>query len=384
MSHEKKQQSSLRQNLQHQNLQHQNLQHQNLPAIATALWYEARETIALRAENLGTLQPGTALVRTLCSYISRGTERLVFEGNVPESVFVDMRAPLQEGAFPFPVKYGYSVVGEILASHADALEGESDFENEDSQHALQNKKTIMTGTRVFALAPHQDFFIAPLSMLHPVPSNVPDARASLAANMETALTAIWDSGVSLGDRIVVIGAGMIGLLIGYLANAMPGTHVTVVDPQTSRADIAAKLGLHFLTPDDFRKANTPQDKADCVFHCSAQSDGLTLALECAGTEAKIIEVSWYGARDISLSLGAQFHSQRLSLIASQVGAIPPARLPRWDHARRLKTALKLLENPALDCLIGQHLAFTSLPKTLPMVFSKTNAKALGTIIDYRS
>lgn len=340
---------------------------------STALWYEAPRALSLRQETLplpkSAPQTPLALIRTRCSYISRGTERLVFEGAVPKEVYGIMRAPMQEGDFPFPVKYGYCAVGDVVEIFGAQEEGSAAFG--------------WKGARVFALAPHQSFFLAPLSMLHIVPEHIPDARASLAANMETALTALWDSGLSAGDRIIVIGAGMIGCLIAYLAKALPGADVLLVDREPARRLLADRLGIAFATAEEL--AHTSHDrntKADGVFHCSATGEGLALAMASCGREAKLIEVSWYGTGAVQIALGAQFHALRLSLVASQVGAIPPARAPRWSHARRLETALRLLDNPALDCLIDAPLHFHTLPQTLPHVFYAGGSRAPGTVVAY--
>jgi threonine dehydrogenase-like Zn-dependent dehydrogenase len=292
---------------------------------ARALWLTGPRAAALGpAEVLPG--PGDCVVRTLFSGISRGTERLVFDGRVPQSEYQTMRAPMQEGDFPFPVKYGYSAVGRVEAGPE-------------------------AGRIVFALHPHQTRFACAPAMAVPVPADVPPDRAVLAANMETALNILWDAQVQPGDRVAVVGAGVVGALTGYLAARIPGTRTCLVDIDPARAGLAEALGCDFAAPDQ------ATGEADVVIHASASDAGLATALALAGVEATVIEASWFGTRPVSVGLGAAFHQRRLRLIASQVGRIPAHRAARWSHRRRLEAALRLLADPALDALISGESAF---------------------------
>lgn len=291
-----------------------------------------------RAETRpGALGEGVA-VEMLFSGISRGTERLVFEGRVPESERDRMRGPAMEGAFPFPVKYGYCAVGRVT-------EG------------------ALAGRAVFALHPHQTRFRLPETALSPLPEGLPPARAVLGANMETALTLLWDSGAGPGDRIAVIGAGVVGALAGYLAARLPGAEVTLLDTNPDRAALAQALGCRFAGPGD-----APQE-CDVVLHLSASAAGLATAIACAGTEATVVEGSWHGEGATPVPLGGAFHSRRLRLIGSQVGRIPPARAPRWTYARRMAKALELLCDPVLDALIPGETPFADLPDRYGAILS---------------
>jgi threonine dehydrogenase-like Zn-dependent dehydrogenase len=307
---------------------------------ATALWYVARGRADLRPASLEPPREGEALVRTLWTGVSRGTERLVFEGRVSRSESERMRAPFQDGDFPFPVKYGYCAAGVVEEGPAELL-----------------------GRTVFALHPHQDRFVAPAAMLCPVPEAVPAHRAVLAANMETALNALWDSGAGPGDRVLVVGAGVVGCLVGALAARLPGAEVTLVDIDLGRRDLAAALGCAFTKPLD------APDGADVVFHASATEAGLACALACAGTEATVVEMSWYGDRRVQAPLGLDFHSRRLRLVSSQVGQVAPSRRPRWSHRRRLEKALSLLADSRLDALITEVIGFRDLPVELPRLLA---------------
>lgn len=282
-----------------------------------ALWCVGSNQVELREGNLGD----GFLVETLFSGISRGTEQLVFEGRVPVSEQERMRAPAQEGDFSFPVKFGYCAVGRVS-------EGEH------------------VGRNVFALHPHQASFRLPSESFHLLPDGLPAERAVLAANMETALNVVWDSAAGPGDRIVVIGAGVLGCLIGFIASQIPGAEVTLVDINATRKAIANKLGCSFAGP-----SNAPTE-CDVVIHTSGSGEGVSLAFEIAGQEAAIVEASWFGAGSVSLPLGGAFHSRRLRLISSQVGSIPPNRAPRWNYHRRMSMALQLLRDSRLDALFS--------------------------------
>lgn len=297
-----------------------------------ALWIVGRGKAEIRSQ--APAEPADAQVRLTALYsgISRGTERLVFEGRVPPSQYGQMRAPFQEGEFPAPVKYGYSLVSRI----------------DDGPAPLR-------GCEAFVLHPHQRQCAVPADAAIPLPDGVPAERAILAANLETALNALWDSGAGPGDRIAVIGAGTLGCLVSYLAARLPGSAVTLADINPARADIATAIGTAFTT-----EARELTD-CDLVFHASASAEGLAAALAAAGPEATVVELSWYGDAAVPAPLGEDFHSKRLTLKSSQVGAVPPARAPRWAHRRRLETALSLLADPALDILISGETRFEDLP-----------------------
>ncbi|MFZ1105078.1 MAG: dehydrogenase [Hyphomicrobiaceae bacterium] len=319
---------------------------------ARALWYVGPGAVELRQAPLPPLAPGEARVRTRFSGISRGTERLVLKGSVGRSEWERMRCPMQEGAFPFPVKYGYCAVGVVEEGPAN-----------------------LVGKVVFCLHPHQDVFHAPADRLALIPHAIPAHRATLAANMETALNAMWDSGAGPGDRIVVVGAGVVGLLVGCLAARLPGAAVTVVDVDTGRRPLAEALGAAFAAPEA-----APQD-ADVVFHASATAAGLNTAIACAGPEATVVEMSWYGDRPVEVGLGGAFHSRRLRLVSSQVGQVSPGRRPRWDYGRRMAAALRLIDLPALDLLVAEEIAFEDAPRELPRILA-AGAHGLAPVIRY--
>jgi threonine dehydrogenase-like Zn-dependent dehydrogenase len=300
--------------------------------MARALWMAAAGRAELRDEPVEA-GPGDVVVETRFSGISRGTEALVFRGGVPRAERLRMRAPMQAGEFPFPVKYGYAAVGRVA-------EGPEE----------------LVGRDVFVLHPHQDRFAAPARMAVPLPPRVPAGRAVLAANLETALNIVWDAGALPCDRVVVVGAGVVGLLVGWLCARLPGAEVTLVDVNPERARLADTLGCGFAAPDD-----APGD-CDLVIHASATGEGLATALAAAGLEATVVEASWYGDRPPTVGLGGAFHSRRLRLLSSQVGLVPTGRRARWTERRRLEAALGLLADPAFDRLISGETGFAELPQ----------------------
>jgi NADPH:quinone reductase-like Zn-dependent oxidoreductase len=305
---------------------------------ARAFWVTEPGHGEIRAQQLRSPAPGELLIRTRRSAISRGTESLVFRGEVPQSEWRRMRCPFQEGEFPGPVKYGYSAVGIVEDGPDEAL-----------------------GRRVFCLHPHQDRFIVPMAAVADVPDTVPDRRATLAANMETAINGIWDATPGPGDRIAVIGAGTVGSLVAALAARLPGTEVELIDIDPSRRTIAEALGCHFAAP------GNASPEADLVVHASGSPAGLATALTIAGFEAMVLEMSWYGTRIVPLELGGAFHSRRLTLRSSQVGAVPASRGQRWPLRRRLALALSLLRDPAFDILLSGETEFAALPALMPQL-----------------
>ncbi|MEX0430144.1 zinc-dependent alcohol dehydrogenase [Spiribacter insolitus] len=310
---------------------------------AQAFWITAPGKGEHRMEPVGEPGPGDLLVRTLYTGISRGTESLVWHGKVPASEARRMRAPFQDGEFPAPVKYGYVNVGLVEAGPPDWV-----------------------GQTVFCLYPHQTRYLVPADAVEPLPADLPAERAVLAANAETALNACWDAAPRPGERISVIGAGVVGTLTAALCAGIPGTEVQLVDINPARRAIAGGLGIDFAHPDEARTGN------DRIIHASASEAGLQLALGAAGNEATIIELSWFGDQRINLPLGEAFHSRRLTLRSSQVGQIPPLMQPRWDHRRRLRKALQLLAaHPEWEALIDDETPFEQLPQAMDAILDGT-------------
>jgi hypothetical protein len=321
--------------------------------VARALWYVEAGRAELRAEPLAPRPDGAVRVRARYGAISRGTESLVFAGRVPQSEYKRMRGPFMGGEFPFPVKYGYAVVGQVEAGPNELL-----------------------GRDVFVLHPHQDRFDIPATAAVPLPEGVAPERAVLAANMETALNAVWDGGPQRGDRIAVVGAGVVGALVGYLCRrTVPEAEVTLIDINPARAEVARAFGLHFALPEE------APNECDLVVHASATAAGLATALHLARDEATVLELSWYGAGDVPVPLGGAFHSRRLKLVSSQVGKVAPSHRASWTPRARLEAALAYTADPRLDVLFAPAVNFDLLPARLPEIF-QPNSGILCQRIDY--
>jgi len=304
-----------------------------VPAEARAFWIREPGRGEIRPVRLPEPGPGDVLVRTLWSGVSRGTEALVFRGGVPQSQYGVMRSPFQEGDFPGPVKYGYLNVG-VVERGPDALRGRT----------------------VFCLFPHQTAYVVPVDAVTVVPDEVPPERAVLAGTVETAVNALWDAAPLVGDRITVVGAGMVGCCVARLVGGMPGAQVTLVDVDETRADTAAALGVDFSLPQDAVGGQ------DLVMHASATSAGLQLSLDLLAADGTVLDLSWYGDQPVQLSLGGAFHSGRLGIRASQVGAVAAARRGRRTTAERRALALDLL--PAFDALLTGVSRFDDLPELM--------------------
>ncbi len=321
---------------------------------ARAFWLRSPGHGEIRPVTVPRPAVGDVLVRTLYSGVSRGTETLVFRGGVPASQHGAMRAPFQEGDFPGPVKYGYLNVGVV----------------EEGPPAL-------LGRTVFCLYPHQTRYVVPASAVTPVPDAVPPARAVLAGTVETAVNALWDAAPLVGDRIAVVGAGMVGCCVAAVLARFPGARLQLVDTDPRRSAVADALGVDFALPAD------AAGQCDLVVHASATSDGLARSLELLAPEATVVELSWYGDRPVSVPLGEFFHSRRLVVRGSQVGAVSPARRGRRSFADRLALALELLADPAFDALLTGECDFEELPQVLPRL-AGNDLPALCQLVRYET
>lgn len=319
--------------------------------IATSLWHISDTESTLQTASLDKFGKDYLLVKSLYSLISTGTERLVAMGKVPIAMHQSMAVPSMDGSFDFPVKYGYSLVGQVLS------EGD------------------LAGQIVHLLHPHQDLLQTENQFTSIVPKEIPAKRAALASNMETALNAIWDSGVSVGDKVVVCGFGMIGGLVASVLSLMPAVKVVVIERNAYRIQQAKEMGF-LVNPSKL-------DRFDYSFHTSGSSAGLQTCIEAVGMEGKIIELSWYGTKPVEVQLGASFHQQRKQIISSQVGHIPFSKSARWDYVRRKGVVWELLKNPVFDRHITEEVPF----KESPNFFNELRKgdiidKGLGWVIKY--
>lgn len=321
-------------------------------AQATAYWTTGPEHGELRSESLPIPGPGEALIRTLYSGISKGTEIVVHKGSVPPRVAEEMRAPHQEGSFPSPVKFGYLSVGIVEQGPEEWI-----------------------GQKVFCLNPHQDRYVTATKELTRVPEDVPARRAVLTGTVETAVNALWEAGPRLGDRIAVVGAGLVGGMVATLLRTFPLARLQLVDLDPERKHLADMLGIEFASPDD------ALPDCDIVFHCSASQAGLERSLQLTGDEGVVIEMSWYANREVTIPLGEDFHARRLSIRASQVGVVARARRHRRTNADRLDLAVSLLKDPVFDAFLTGASPFIELPEVVQKLADGT-LEALCHVIEY--
>jgi threonine dehydrogenase-like Zn-dependent dehydrogenase len=319
---------------------------------ARAFWLREPGQGEIRELDLPAPGPDDVLVRALHSGVSRGTETLVFCGRVPAAQREAMRAPFQQGEFPGPVQYGYLSVGVVEQGPPD-----------------------LAGRTVFCLYPHQTAYVVPAGAVVPVPDGVPARRAVLAGTVETAVNALWDAPPLVGDRVTVVGAGMVGCCVARLLARFPGTDVELVDVDPARAAVAAALGVRSAAPERAR------GDRDLVVHASATAAGLQRSLDLLRPEGTVLELSWYGDREVTVSLGGAFHAGRLGVRASQVGPVAPARRSSRSTRDRLALALELLRDPAFDALLTGRSPFGELPDVLARL-ADGRLSALCHTIDY--
>ena len=307
---------------------------------AQAYWLTEPGHGQIRPMTLPAPGPDDVVVRTVRSGVSRGTESLVFRGRVPPDQYAVMRAPYQQGDLPGPVEYGYLNVGVVEEGPASLL-----------------------GHTVFCLYPHQTRYVVPADAVVGVPDEVPASRAVLAGTVETAVNALWDAAPLIGDRVSVVGAGMVGCSVARLLAGIPGTDVELVDVDHERAKVATALGVGFSAPED------AQGGRDLVLHASATSAGLQLSLDLLTSEGTVVDLSWYGDAEVRLALGGAVHSSRLAIRASQVGAVSRRRRDTRSTRDRLTLALDLLRDPAFDTLITGESDFSELPDVMARLSS---------------
>lgn len=319
---------------------------------ASALWFQAREAAAILPERLPPATDGWCEIRTHFSALSPGTERLVYNAQVPPELAEVMRCPYMGGAFPFPVKYGYSLVGTVSAG-PEALLGQA----------------------VHVLHPHQDHCLVRCEDIYALPPGVPLRRATLASNLETAVNVLWDAQVCLGERALVVGFGIVGSLVARLLSFIPGVQLEIVDTAPGKQRIASEMGFCITHVDDL------EPSFDLAIHASASSEGLQVALDHVGFEGRVVDLSWYGTRPVTVQLGGTFHHQRKRIISSQVSSIAPAQRPRWDNRRRKDLVFDLLSRPEFDAHLTHAVAFGALPRLFQQL-SRPPTEGLAYLVDY--
>ncbi|MDP8924870.1 MAG: zinc-binding dehydrogenase [Chloroflexota bacterium] len=302
---------------------------------ARAVWFTAPRTVELREEAIGRPGPGEILVETVISAISHGTEMLVYRGEVPPESSLDL--PTLAGSFGYPIKYGYASVGRVVEAGGEV-------------------GGVSAGDPVFALHPHQTRFVVSASLAWRLPPTLGPERGIFAANVETALNALLDAPIRIGERVVVFGQGVVGLLVGLLARRNGAGRVVVVDRYRRRREVALALGADAaLAPSDSLaaelRAALEDAPADVAFEASGNPAALQAAIDSVADEGTVVACSWYGTKPVTLALGGHFHRGRVRLRSTQVGRLDPGLAPRWTLARRTSVVTRLLETLPLDSLI---------------------------------
>lgn len=337
---------------------------------ARALWLAAPRVAEFRHEIVPPPEAGEIRVRTIASALSQGTELLVYRGQVPPDLPLDL--PTLAGSFAFPIKYGYAAVGRIV----DIGAAVTDF---------------TPGDVVFVHHPHQSAFVVPA---HPpagpgpvrLPAGLDPPLGLFIANLETAINVLLDTPLRLGETALVFGQGTVGLLIAQLLRRAGAGRVIAIDPLARRRALALRLGVdEALAPaDDLRarlRALTGGRGADVAIEASGAGAALQAALEAVATEGTVVAVSWYGTKPVTLTLGGHFHRGRVRLRSSQVGRLDPALAPRWDHARRLALALALLSQLRLADLISHRVPFGDAPAAYRLVDERPD-EAVQAVLTY--
>lgn len=296
---------------------------------ATAVWFPRASSAELREETLPPLGPGDVRITAIASAISHGTEMLVYRGQVPADLQLDL--PTLRGDFAFPIKYGYASVGRVVEAGADAA--------------------LVPGQHVFVLHPHQSSYVVPDTMPIALPDGLDPELGVFLANVETTLNVMLDAVPRIGDRVAIFGQGVVGLLLTQLVRRAGVSQLITIDPIRTRRDLSLRLGAD--------SALAPQDamslEVDLAIEASGNGTALQQAIDNVAFGGTVVVSSWYGTKPVQLMLGGAFHRRRLRIVSSQVGTIDAALQPRWSNRRRLDTARDLLSELDLAPLISHRL-----------------------------
>jgi hypothetical protein len=305
-------------------------------------WVVSPSQGQIRDTPMMSLSKDTLSLETLFTGISPGTERLVGMGKVPEECWEKMRCLYMEGSFDFPLKYGYSLVGQAITGSE-------------------------TGKRFFVMHPHQSRVVVARSDALELPDWLPSQRATLIPNMETALNAVWDAQVSQKDKILIVGGGIIGILISFVLSKEYGIQPDFLEQDRQRIQYLKQLPWlgNSRLGTDYREGNY-----NIAFHTSSSSSGLQSGIDALAFEGRCIELSWYGTQSVSLQLGGSFHYQRKQIIASQVSAIAQPKRSLIDYSQRKEQVLGLLGDATLDILLQPAIAFLELPTFMSLLYQR--------------
>jgi 2-desacetyl-2-hydroxyethyl bacteriochlorophyllide A dehydrogenase len=337
-----------------------------------SLFFTGRGTVKIEKEEISDPGENQVLIKTLVSAISSGTEMLFYRGEVPDDITVDMTIPSLWGKLSYPLKYGYSVVGEVI----DAGAGVS---------------SQWKGKLIFAFHPHESYFNIPVGQIIPVPEHLTSEEMSFLPNMETAVNFLMDGQPMVGEKVVVFGQGVVGLLTTALLSYFPLTNLITVDPIPLRRKKSLELGASEIIDSSESDALTQlksllnnEDSysgADLVYEISGNPDALNLAIAITGFNGRIVMGSWYGDKEVKLNLGRKFHRSRIRLISSQVSTFSPGFTGRWNKDRRLKTTMNLIEKIKPASFITHRIPFPDAQKAYEMI-DKHPEKTIQVVLCY--
>lgn len=303
---------------------------------ARSIWFESPYHVAVREDSLAPLGPDQVLVQTEISAISAGTELLFYRGQVPPDMPLDASITSLAGEVRYPLRYGYACVGHVIEVGAQI-------------------DRAWLGRRVFSFQPHITHFAATLPEILPLPDDLSPPQGVFLPNMETAVNFLLDGAPLLGESVVVLGQGVVGLLASALLTRYPLARLMVFDRFELRRDKARALGVSdvFDPVADVARAKEwlGEGRADLTYELSGQPEALNLAIELTGFAGRIIIGSWYGRKNAPIDLGGRFHRSRIRLISSQVSTLTPDLLARWNKDRRLAVAWSMLHRVPVGDLI---------------------------------
>ena len=279
-------------------------------------------TIQVEESSIPQPEPDEVLVQTTLSAISAGTELLMYRNLFPEHLAVDTSIEGLTQPFSYPLAYGYSAVGQVIQCGGNVDD------------------TTWLGKTVFAFVPHCSHFVLPPAQLHQVPDDIQPENALFAPNMETAVNLVQDGRPLLGERITVLGLGVIGLLTTALLSRFPLEQLTCIDGITVRRDAARAVGANVVLEPTANQLESYSE--DLVFEVSGNPEALNTAINITGFGGRIIVGSWYGQKVAPINLGGHYHRNRIEIISSQVSSIEPALLGRWTKTRRFNVVWDMI------------------------------------------
>lgn len=336
------------------------------------LWFAAPYAVEYREQELGRPGPDEILVRTLCSAISAGTEMLAYRGQLPPDQALDVTMEcLENQSTSYPLQYGYANVGRVEAAGHKVDQG-------------------LIGRHVFALQPHATHYISKARAVVKLPETIDPEAAVFLANMETAVNLVLDAKPALGEKVVILGQGVVGLLVSAILSRFPLAACYALEPLQQRRDAAVQLGIEKAIGPDMKNDMgtmrsaldaTPGGGADLVLELTGAPDALNLALSLCAYTGRIVVGSWYGNKPVTLDLGGRFHRERIEIISSQVSTISPELTGRWDRERRFVTALELIESIKPEQLITHRVAYAFAQEAYKLL-DESPDKALQVILTY--